>query len=278
MAKLLKRNLADISSDSDSDEEERVSPKTAKVDAKTAKIETKENGFEKDSKNEANRDPQNNSYKPKTSAVVTKGTDAIPKQRNSENQPKKPASISHWSQGLQTSMTDAASIVDEDDTIVVIRDKFPKARNHFLVLPKDASYRNLHVLRKDERGHTQMLRHMREKGAELAKRLKAEDPQLKFRLGYHASPSMSPLHLHVISQDFDSPCLKHKKHWNSFTTDFFREATAVEAELAETGEVAKWDPHLLDALLKTDLKCHECREPFKTIPALKSHLKKHVGK
>ena len=27
--------------------------------------------------------------------------------------------------------------------------------------------------------------------------------------------------MHVISQDFDSVCLKNKKHWNSFTSPFF---------------------------------------------------------
>lgn len=32
----------------------------------------------------------------------------------------------------------------------------------------------------------------------------------------------SLLHMHVISQDFKSECLKTKKHWNSFTTDFFQ--------------------------------------------------------
>lgn len=42
-----------------------------------------------------------------------------------------------------------------------------------------------------------------------------------FKIGYHALPSMQQLHLHVISNDFDSPCLKTKKHWNSFCTDFF---------------------------------------------------------
>jgi len=31
----------------------------------------------------------------------------------------------------------------------------------------------------------------------------------------------SQLHMHVISQDFNSPCLKTKKHWNSFTTEYF---------------------------------------------------------
>lgn len=35
---------------------------------------------------------------------------------------------------------------------------------------------------------------------------------------------LSHVHLHVISQDFDSPCLKNKKHWNSFTTDYFVES------------------------------------------------------
>lgn len=34
----------------------------------------------------------------------------------------------------------------------------------------------------------------------------------------------SHVHLHVISQDFDSPCLKNKKHWNSFTTGYFIES------------------------------------------------------
>lgn len=45
-----------------------------------------------------------------------------------------------------------------------------------------------------------------------------------FRIGYHAQPSLDQLHLHVISKDFDSEFLKTKKHFNSFTTDFFIEA------------------------------------------------------
>lgn len=36
--------------------------------------------------------------------------------------------------------------------------------------------------------------------------------------------STSHVHLHVISQDFDSPCLKNKKHWNSFNTEYFLES------------------------------------------------------
>lgn len=42
-----------------------------------------------------------------------------------------------------------------------------------------------------------------------------------FKIGYHASPSMQRLHIHVISKDFNSAYLKTKRHWNSFNTDNF---------------------------------------------------------
>lgn len=46
-------------------------------------------------------------------------------------------------------------------------------------------------------------------------------PEKIFQIGYHAKPSLSQLHLHVISTDFDSNTMKSKKHWNSFTTELF---------------------------------------------------------
>lgn len=39
-------------------------------------------------------------------------------------------------------------------------------------------------------------------------------------------------------QDFDSPGLKNKKHWNSFTSDFFLDASWV---LAQLRQVRRWD-------------------------------------
>ena len=41
-----------------------------------------------------------------------------------------------------------------------------------------------------------------------------------FAIGYHLQPSMNRLHLHTVSKDFISPCLKTKAHWNSFNTAF----------------------------------------------------------
>jgi aprataxin len=41
----------------------------------------------------------------------------------------------------------------------------------------------------------------------------------------------------VISQDFVSPKLKHNKHWNSFTTEFFKDVEEIEKLLEERGEI-----------------------------------------
>lgn len=41
------------------------------------------------------------------------------------------------------------------------------------------------------------------------------------KVGLHARPSMNHLHVHVLSRDMHSDRLKVRKHYNSFTTDFF---------------------------------------------------------
>jgi aprataxin len=41
--------------------------------------------------------------------------------------------------------------------------------------------------------------------------------------------------MHLISQDFDSPCLKTKRHWNSFTTEFFLRPKVVYEMLQNEG-------------------------------------------
>ncbi|KFM80745.1 Aprataxin, partial [Stegodyphus mimosarum] len=104
------------------------------------------------------------------------------------------------------------------------------------------------------------------------------DSQSKFRIGYHAVPSMSHLHLHVISQDFDSPCLKTKVHWNSFTTRYFIESKDIIKQLKTQGSVQLIDPETAKELLKQPLRCHVCRKELPTIPKLKDHVLVHVNK
>ncbi|XP_014208258.1 aprataxin [Copidosoma floridanum] len=123
----------------------------------------------------------------------------------------------HWSLGLLTDMNNPEAKLKEDDQIVVIKDKYPKARHHILILPK----KNIADLTAVTRDDSKILYHM----DAVAREFVSRHNEYEFKVGYHAVPSMKQLHLHVISTDFDSPCLKTKIHWNSFNTAFFISST-----------------------------------------------------
>ncbi|XP_023274266.1 aprataxin isoform X3 [Seriola lalandi dorsalis] len=174
----------------------------------------------------------------------------------------------HWSQGLKISMQDPKMQVYKDEKVVVIKDKYPKSRYHWLVLPWQ-SIPSLKALREE---HCDLVKHMQQVADQMIEQC-PDASSLHFRTGYHAIPSMSHVHLHVISQDFDSPCLKNKKHWNSFTTDYFIESHDVIEMLDTNGRVTVKEG--ANELLKLPLRCHMCRKELPTIPALKDHLKSH---
>ncbi|KAB1252178.1 Aprataxin [Camelus dromedarius] len=164
-----------------------------------------------------------------------------PKKEKDESTKKK--SLGHWSQGLKISM---------EDPKMQVRIKFG--------------------LKAVTREHLELLKHMHTVGEKVIADF-AGSSKLRFRLGYHAIPSMSHVHLHVISQDFDSPCLKNKKHWNSFNTEYFLESQAVIQMLQEAGRVTVRDG--MSELLQLPLRCHECQQLLPSIPQLKEHLRKH---
>ncbi|XP_032252611.1 aprataxin isoform X2 [Halichoerus grypus] len=177
-------------------------------------------------------------------------------------------SLGHWSQGLKISMQDPKMQVYKDEQVVVIKDKYPKARHHWLVLP----WASISSLKAVTREHLELLKHMHTVGEKMITDF-AGSSKLRFRLGYHAIPSMSHVHLHVISQDFDSPCLKNKKHWNSFNTEYFLESQAVIEMVRDAGTVSVRDG--MPELLRLPLRCHECQESLPSIPQLKEHLRRH---
>uniref|UniRef100_H9FW73 Aprataxin n=1 Tax=Macaca mulatta TaxID=9544 RepID=H9FW73_MACMU len=188
--------------------------------------------------------------------------------KKGKDAPIKKESLGHWSQGLKISMQDPKMQVYKDEQVVVIKDKYPKARYHWLVLPWTA----ISSLKAVTREHLELLKHMHTVGEKVIVDF-AGSSKLRFRLGYHAIPSMSHVHLHVISQDFDSPCLKNKKHWNSFNTEYFLESQAVIEMVQEAGRVTVRDG--MPELLKLPLRCHECQQLLPSIPQLKEHLRKH---
>lgn len=168
-------------------------------------------------------------------------------------------------------MKNPANIIKSDDLTVTIKDSYPKARHHYLVLPKE----DVPNLRSLNSAHLSLLEKMLENGRALVEEVKVKEPSLDFRYGYHASPSMARLHLHVISQDFDSPCLKNKKHWNSFTSDFFLDADKVAAILRENGRVELDVRGIYEPMLKLPLRCHVCKMELQNMTELKDHIRQH---
>jgi diadenosine tetraphosphate (Ap4A) HIT family hydrolase len=144
-----------------------------------------------------------------------------------------------------------AATVARDETSVTIVDKYAKSSAHFLIVPLQRV--QCIPLALEPRAHLALLRALlararalvRDRGGivfaaddaeggsiDAASRAAcgetgeggagaaaaAPTAERQYRIGLHATPSLSQLHVHVITQDFDSPCLKKKLHWNSFAS------------------------------------------------------------
>ncbi|CAF1139062.1 unnamed protein product [Adineta ricciae] len=194
-----------------------------------------------------------------------------PLENNNQNKSKK----SHWSAALSDALDDESVRLYRDDLCTVIRDKFPKAKIHLLVMPNE----HITDLKCVNDTHVPLLKHMLKVGKEVAEKIAAKENATgsfaQFRYGYHAIPSLALLHMHVISQDFISPSLKTKKHWNSFTTSYFLDASDVIDDL-QANHAIRVDVARMRKLLDNELQCHECPHTFPTIPKLKQHLMTHI--
>ncbi|CAH2007154.1 unnamed protein product [Acanthoscelides obtectus] len=179
--------------------------------------------------------------------------------------PSKRPNTGHWSGGLVAATEDPKLVVSSDNLITVIKDGYPKAKHHYLVLPKE----NISSIKSITKDHLDLLKHMDKVGRELIQ-------DVGFKIGYHAEPSMQRLHLHVISDDMDSPCVKTKKHWNSFTTEFFIDSKVIIDQLQSGGKIKLPSKDQCKEYMERPLKCHKCDYVPKHMPDLKKHILKHV--
>lgn len=128
-----------------------------------------------------------------------------------------------------------ASVLFYDDDVVIINDAYPKSVRHYLILPRDNEVSKKHPFDafKDmeayekyaqyvEKAKLLMVDSLVEEGIVASDKSSKDSYRHRFiRAGVHSIPSMANLHIHVISQDFHLPRMKNKKHYNSFTTQFF---------------------------------------------------------
>ncbi|KAJ8898942.1 hypothetical protein K2173_008440 [Erythroxylum novogranatense] len=181
-----------------------------------------------------------------------------------------------WAQALYNIAMNPQSQKDQllevSDDVVVVNDLYPKAQRHILVL---ARYRGLDSLANVNQEHLNLLKTMHDVGLKWVQKFLGDDRSMTFRLGYHSDPSMRQLHLHVISQDFNSSHLKNKKHWNTFTTAFFRDSIDVIEEVRTKGKATVNDDD--SKLLSMELRCHRCRSAHPNMPRLKRHINDFQG-
>ncbi|KAK8002002.1 hypothetical protein PG991_014224 [Apiospora marii] len=93
------------------------------------------------------------------------------------------------------------------------------------------------------------------------------DWEREVKVGLHSNPSMSHCHIHVLSRDMSSECMKHKKHYNSFNTEFFVNLAdfPLDAAAARARKHSDWSSR--------DLVCWRCGKNFTNkFQQLKEHL------
>lgn len=91
-----------------------------------------------------------------------------------------------------------------------------------------------------------------------------------FQCGIHANPSMGHVHLHLVSRDLLGECLRHKAHYNSFTTPFFVDVDK-DAPL-DKGDEDIWLLENRALHHAVPLKCRWCGAAMQNLPRLKEHL------
>ncbi|KAL4990854.1 HIT-like domain-containing protein [Aspergillus falconensis] len=217
--------------------------------------------------------------------------------------PKKASGVFYARDGLGAYIAKPESyppstVVYHNDEFVVIHDMFPKSTLHLLLLPRDPEKTLVHPVEafddavflkkvKDEvkKVRTLAAGELRRKYGKYSARdrerreaLDAEPPvdclpagrdwEQDIMCGIHAHPSMNHLHVHVISRDRYSDRLKHRKHYNSFSTPFFIDINDFP--------LARDDPRRnpdRQGYLRRDFVCWRCGRDFGSkFTALKKHL------
>ena len=170
------------------------------------------------------------------------------------------------------------NVLGFNNEFVIVRDIYPKATVHLLIIPRDPIKMLQHpfVAFRDEvflsKCKEEALK-WRTVAAEMLKDIICppellrpnDDWRSEIRVGIHSAPSMDHLHIHVISRDFHSNFLRLKTNYTAFTTVFFVELERFPLTSVEEGE-CEHDPR------RREMICWRCGSTFKKFDSLKTHL------
>lgn len=190
----------------------------------------------------------------------------------------------------------SSRVITHSDAFVTIQDLYPKSSIHLLLLPRDPTKSLLHpfVALSDPEFCAQVQAEVRKLrilvakelkrrfGAESAAERKREEALEKEEVevpegrdwsedviaGIHAHPSMNHLHIHILSRDFHSDCMRHRKHYNSFHTPFLIDVDDFPLAKDDRRRHPGREKYMDEAL-----RCWRCGKGFgKSFASLKRHL------
>ncbi|KAJ8069531.1 hypothetical protein OCU04_003181 [Sclerotinia nivalis] len=198
----------------------------------------------------------------------------------------------------------ASRVIYHTPSFVAIHDLYPKSSVHTLLIPREEKWYNMHpITALSNPEFLEMVRPEAEKlkgivASELHRRYGSESTQDLERerilsgevnleddaempegrnwekdvmVGIHMHPSMDHLHIHVLSVDRYSSCMKKRKHYSSFATPFF--VNLSEFPLSEERQEALGRSGQARAWLQGDMKCWSCGLNFgNKFAKLKEHL------
>lgn len=112
-----------------------------------------------------------------------------------------------------------------NDKYLVIQDQFPKSYYHYLVIPKP-EYWNIPMISLLKQDDLSKLKDFHLFARRICKTLclylyNEFGLNVAFRIGYHSIPSQRPIHIHIISTDYDGVKMNKLKKWNKFNSPFF---------------------------------------------------------
>ncbi|KAI0447538.1 HIT domain-containing protein [Xylaria telfairii] len=194
----------------------------------------------------------------------------------------------------------ASRVIYHNESFVAINDLYPKSTIHTLLLPRSSRSR-LHPF--DAFEDPEFLASVQAETARL-KRLTAKELQRRYGrfsaqekereavlngdvewddeaplpvgrdwekellVGVHAHPSMNDLHVHILSRDMISECMRYRKHYQSFNTPFLIDV----AEFPLATDDPRRHPGRA-GYLNEDMRCWRCGKNFgNQFKKLKDHL------
>jgi len=173
-----------------------------------------------------------------------------------------------------------------DQHVTFMYDRYPKSSFHLLAMPTSGSPPDLSSLVARDvpwlRLVEAMSRHFFDAWASRLSdsRVARGSPLRQLWVGFHALPSLRPLHAHILSADMSSPHMKSKAHYLSYTTPFFRPLPLMLGRLERGATPSPTDDNereYYEELTRGPLISHLTGEDFLgKLQRLKAHLEQEA--